>query len=151
MAEIWHYAFDEKVHTNVLGYQYEVNTDTFQTNCEHLDSPPPHLLQTSHPDEVLTPLNIEVTSSFNNSPAVYIEEFEDPEMYTPSSSHMVLATPMPSPVNMHIKCNDPFFPIIVGAKIMGKPCSCRNKYVDKITKEQRLECFNTFCKLGSRE
>lgn len=102
MAEIWHDAFDKKVHTNVLGYQHEVNTDTFQTNCEHLDSPPPHLLQTSHPDEVLTPLNIEVTSSFNNSPAVYIEEFEDPEMYTPSSSHMVLATPMPSPVNIHI-------------------------------------------------
>ncbi|RVE39865.1 hypothetical protein evm_015485 [Chilo suppressalis] len=76
--------------------------------AEQVTSSPAPLLHNLTNEDVLTPLNIEVPSSFNNSPAFYLEEFEEPQVSTPSSSQMVLATPMPSPLNAHKKCCNEF-------------------------------------------
>lgn len=40
---------------------------------------------------------------------------------------------------------------IVGEKVMGEACNCRYKCFEKITQEQRMECFVRFWNLGNRE
>ncbi|CAG4945953.1 unnamed protein product [Colias eurytheme] len=40
---------------------------------------------------------------------------------------------------------------VVNEKVMGEPCKCRNNCVDKITHEQRLDCFKRFWSLGNKE
>ncbi|KAJ8708826.1 hypothetical protein PYW08_010208 [Mythimna loreyi] len=140
MAEVYHAVFDETNHTDlpelqleatennihtprpqvvspsntntmVSEKQHEITVNTISNTCHQVETPPPVLFsQDPYPEEILTPLNIEVTSSFNNSPALYIEEFEEPAVATPSTSHITLATPMPSPINAHRKCDDDFCP-----------------------------------------
>lgn len=240
MAEVYHAVFDETNHTDVPELQLEATENHIHTTCQQVVSPsnnnttvsekqhettentisntchqvatpaPVLFSQDSYPEEILTPLNIEVTSSFNNSPALYLEEFEEPAVATPSTSHITLATPMPSPINVHRKCDDHFCPDhsswidsvqsvstsvstltssqqkkrrsrkrlvnkdnwsdvkrkylknlgksyvskrgkFVEDKVMGKPCSCRFKCAEKISEDQRLDCFNRFWKLGSAE
>ncbi|CAG9793806.1 unnamed protein product [Diatraea saccharalis] len=89
----------------VIDHQYE-----HSASANHLASV--SLLDTNQTtEEVPSPFILEVNPSFNNSPNIYIEEFEEPAVSTPSSSqNMVLATPMPSPLNNHKKCADAFCP-----------------------------------------
>lgn len=39
---------------------------------------------------------------------------------------------------------------VIDEKTMGPPCKCRNKCIDKISQQQRLECFTKFWQLGDR-
>ncbi|KAH9627837.1 hypothetical protein HF086_001733 [Spodoptera exigua] len=237
MAEVYHAVFDDTYHTGVPELQVEVTeknthttsqqvisltqnkittisekqydiTENLITKTSHQVATTPPFSEDPYPEEELTPLNIEVTSSFNNSPALYLEEFEEPAVATPSTSQITLATPMPSPINVHRKCDDDFCPDhsswidsiqsegtsgstltqqkkrrsrkrlvnkdnwsdvkrkylknlgksyvskrgkFVEDKVMGKPCNCRYKCTEKITEDQRLECFTRFWKLGSTE
>ncbi|KAH9629615.1 hypothetical protein HF086_002551 [Spodoptera exigua] len=237
MAEVYHAVFDDTYHTGVPELQVEVTeknthttsqqfisltqnkittisekqydiTENLISNTSHQVATTPPFSEDPYPEEELTPLNIEVTSSFNNSPALYLEEFEEPAVATPSTSQITLATPMPSPINVHRKCDDDFCPDhsswidsiqsegtsgstltqqkkrrsrkrlvnkdnwsdvkrkylknlgksyvskrgkFVEDKVMGKPCNCRYKCAEKITEDQRLECFTRFWKLGSTE
>lgn len=154
----------------------------------------------------------DANTSFETSPPVVIDEFEDEVTGTPRSPLKIL-TPIPSPTNNHRNCQDAFCPVhdhwtealvslpsissagsvsepdtspvprrkkrkqcksswseverkrltnlgkkyvskrgkIVNEKVMGDPCTCRYKCVDKITHEQRLDCFSRFWSLGTKE
>lgn len=166
--------------------------------------------------EDLTPFGLEdANTSFEASPPVLIEEFEDHVPGTPKSP-LKIPTPMPSPTNNHRNCHDVFCAVhdhwievlpsspsiisgvsslsesdtspapspgrkkrkqcreswsdvkrkcltnlgkkyvskrgkVVNEKVMGEPCKCRFKCVDKITHEQRLDCFTKFWSLGNKE
>jgi hypothetical protein len=211
MAELYQDVFDDTNNTAVseLHNHCQQVVSASDTNTAVSVTSPSILNSLDLISEVLTPLNIEETSSYNNSPAIYLEEFEKSPVATPSNTHITLATPKPSPINIHKKCDDHFCPDhsswidsiqsvatneqnvtptlrkkrskkrlvnknnwsdvkrkclknvgksyvskrgkFVEDKVMGKSCSCRYKCAEKITQDQRLDCFTRFWKLGSPE